>query len=106
MPLKLEILEVVEGEKLVDAGTSSQRTEKTIHVILQEPKPRKFKINLAKATANEINIIKKNQGGVVLMDVGEMVQQGSHALYFKSGSEIDVIKPPVSASPSVIPKSA
>lgn len=98
MPLKLKLLELVRGEKIVDAGTASQRVEQTLHVWVQEPKPRRFKMNLAKATADELNIITQNVGGVVLLDVGEMVQQNSHSLYLKSGGDIDVLVKPVKVS--------
>ncbi len=94
MALKLELLELVEGEKIVDAGAASQRIEATHHIWVQEQKPRKYKINLSKASAAEIMKLKSNIGGTVLMDVGEMMQQGSFALYFKIGGDIDVLIPP------------
>lgn len=122
MPLKIKVLEVVEGQKIIDAGAASQRVETTHHVWLEEYKPRRFKVNLAKATANEVNTFVQNQGGVLLADIGEMIQQGSFAMYFKSGGEMDVlIKPdtkpehkpdvkisavPPSPSAAVVPDSA
>lgn len=103
MPLKIKLLELVESEKLVDAGAASQRVEKTHHVWVEELKPRKFKINLAKATAAELNTITQNIGGVVLADIGEMIQQGSHAMYFKPGSDIDILIPPPAQAVTVEP---
>lgn len=98
MPLKLEILRIEEGERTVDAGAASEHKEKTFHVWVQEPKPRKFKISLAKATAGDLNVIVNNIGAVLLMDVGEMVQQNSHALYLKPDYDITVLVPaPASA---------
>jgi hypothetical protein len=93
MPLKLKILEVVRGERVVDAGAASEHTEPTFHVWVEEPKPRRFKINLAKATASDLDIILNNVGAVLLMDIGEMVQQNAHALYLKPNYDIDVLIP-------------
>ena len=94
MSLKLKILEIVKGE---DA-----EGKQTLHMWVQQHMPRKFKVNLGKATAAELNIITENVGGVLLLDMGEMVQNGAHALYFKSGGEIDVLTPS-STSKSAIP---
>jgi hypothetical protein len=94
MPLKVRLLELIESEKIVDAGAVSQRVEKTHHVWVEEFKPRRFKVNLAKATAAELNIITQNIGGVVLAEMGEMIQQGGFAMYFKPGNDIDVLIPP------------
>lgn len=93
MPLKLKILEIVKGQRVVDQGAASEHTEDTYHVWVEEPKPRRFKINLAKATASDLNVIVNNVGAVLLMDIGEMVQQNSHALYLKPGYDIDVLIP-------------
>jgi hypothetical protein len=112
MPLKLKILEIVKGEKVVDAGAASEHKEATFHVWVEEPKPRRFKINLAKATASDLRIILNNVGAVLLMDIGEMVQQNAHALYLKPNYDIDVLIPaPVvqsadSVKPEIKPEAA
>jgi hypothetical protein len=93
MPLKLRILEIVEGQRVVDAGAASEHTEPTYHAWVQEDKPRKFKMNLAKATASDLSMITNNVGALLLMDVGEMVQQNAHALYLKPNYDIDVLIP-------------
>ncbi|MEY3787410.1 MAG: hypothetical protein RLZ75_1617 [Pseudomonadota bacterium] len=93
MPLKLKILEVVRGQRVVDSGAASEHIEETFHVWVEEPKPRRFKVNLAKASAQDLQTILGNVGAVLLMDVGEMVQQNAHALYLKPNYEIDVLIP-------------
>ncbi|MEY3882259.1 MAG: hypothetical protein RIQ94_3055 [Pseudomonadota bacterium] len=93
MPLKLRIIEIVECHRVVDAGAASEHTEETFHVWVEEPKPRRFKVNLAKASAQDLQTILGNVGAVLLMDVGEMVQQNAHALYLKPNYDIDVLIP-------------
>lgn len=94
MPLKIQILEIVQGEKVVDAGAASQRVESTFHAWVQEPRPRRYRINLAKASADELNLWRQNVGGEILTDIGEMTQNGKLALYFVPHSDIEVLKTP------------
>jgi hypothetical protein len=84
MAHKLKLLEIVKAH---DA-----ENKETLHMWVQELKPRRFKVNLSKASASELNTIMQNVGGVLLMDMGEMVNNGAFMMFFKPGGDIDVLE--------------
>lgn len=104
MAIKVNILEIVESERVADQGAKSERVEPTIHVWVQPPTPSKYKVNASKMTADQLNQLRENKGGQAWMELVAQLQQGGHAYYFKEGSDIEFISSsspvPVSASSS------
>jgi hypothetical protein len=80
---RLKVLETFEG-------TDSATKLSCQYAWVIEAKPRKYKLKLAKASATDLNVIRQNVGGVVLMNVGVMEASGEPMLYYKEGDEIEV----------------